>query len=208
PNCFIIEERLKKETSIPIFHDDQHGTAIVTAAGLINALKLSGKSFSDIKVVANGAGAAGIAIMKLLYNFGVRDMIMCDSKGAIFEGRSYGMNEVKEEVAKMTNKDKKEGSLEEIIEDADVFIGVSVGGLLSKEKVDKMNNNAITLAMASPDLEILPEDTKDAGAKVIITGRSGFPNQAYNVLAFPGISRGALDVRSPRINERMKIAAA
>lgn len=208
PNCFIIEERLKKETSIPIFHDDQHGTAIVTAAGLINALKLSGKSFSDIKVVANGAGAAGIAIMKLLYNFGVRDMIMCDSKGAIFEGRSYGMNEVKEEVAKMTNKDKKEGSLEEILEDADVFIGVSVGGLLSKEKVEKMNNDPIIFAMANPDPEILPEDAKEAGAKVIGTGRSDFPNQVNNVLAFPGIFRGALDVRATRINERMKIAAA
>src|SRR5699024_4603571 len=208
PNCFIIEERLKKETSIPIFHDDQHGTAIVTAAGLINALKLSGKSFSDIKVVANGAGAAGIAIMKLFYNFGVRDMIMCDSKGAIFEGRSYGMNEVKEEVAKMTNKDKKEGSLEEILEDADVFIGVSVGGLLSKEKVEKMNNDPIIFAMANPDPEILPADAKEAGAKVIGTARSDFPNHVNNVLAYPGIFRGALDVRATRINERMKIAAA
>ncbi|WP_175284981.1 NAD(P)-dependent malic enzyme [Lentibacillus jeotgali] len=208
PNCFIIEERLKKETSIPIFHDDQHGTAIVTAAGLINALKLSGKSFSDIKVVANGAGAAGIAIMKLLYNFGVRDMIMCDSKGAIFEGRNYGMNEVKEEVARMTNKDKKEGSLEEILEDADVFIGVSVGGLLSKEMVEKMNDDPIIFAMANPDPEILPDDAKEAGAKVIGTGRSDFPNQVNNVLAFPGIFRGALDVRATRINERMKTAAA
>ncbi|WP_170848264.1 NAD(P)-dependent malic enzyme [Lentibacillus halodurans] len=208
PNCFIIEERLKKETNIPIFHDDQHGTAIVTVAGLINALKLSGKSFSDIKVVANGAGAAGIAIIKLLYNFGVRDMVMCDSKGAIFEGRPYGMNEVKDEVAKMTNKDKQEGSLEEILDGADVFIGVSVGGLLSKEMVEKMNDDPVIFAMANPDPEIMPDDAKDAGVKVIGTGRSDFPNQVNNVLAFPGIFRGALDVRATRINEKMKVAAA
>ncbi|TRM12938.1 NAD-dependent malic enzyme [Lentibacillus cibarius] len=208
PDCFVIEERLKKETNIPIFHDDQHGTAIVTVAGLINALKLSGKSFSDIKVVANGAGAAGIAIIKLLYNFGVRDIIMCDSKGAIFEGRSYGMNEVKEEVAKMTNKDKQEGDLEDILEDADVFIGVSVGGLLTKEMVQKMSDDPIIFAMANPDPEIMPSDAKEVGVKVIGTGRSDFPNQVNNVLAFPGIFRGALDVRATRINEPMKIAAA
>ncbi|MBT2216568.1 NAD-dependent malic enzyme [Virgibacillus dakarensis] len=208
PNCFIIEEKLKKETSIPIFHDDQHGTAIVTVAGLINALKLVGKSFSEIRVVANGAGAAGIAIIKLLYHFGVREMIMCDSKGAIFEGRSYGMNEVKDRVAKMTNKDKKEGKLEEVLEGADVFIGVSVGGLLSKEMVAKMNEDPIIFAMANPEPEIMPEDAKAAGAKVIGTGRSDFPNQVNNVLAFPGIFRGALDVRATRINEKMKVAAA
>lgn len=208
PNCFIIEERLKKETNIPIFHDDQHGTAIVTVAGLINALKVVGKSFSDIRVVANGAGAAGVAIIKLLYSFGVREMIMCDSKGAIFEGRSYGMNEVKDEVAKMTNKEKKEGSLEEVLDGADVFIGVSVGGLLSKEMVERMNADPIIFAMANPDPEIMPEDAKAAGAKVIGTGRSDFPNQVNNVLAFPGIFRGALDVRATRINEKMKIAAA
>ncbi|MGP4071267.1 NAD(P)-dependent malic enzyme [Piscibacillus sp. B03] len=208
PNCFIIEDRLKKETNIPIFHDDQHGTAIVTVAGLINALRLSGKSFSEIKVVANGAGAAGIAIIKLLYNFGVRDMIMCDSKGAIFEGRPYGMNPVKEEVAKMTNKDKVEGSLEEVIKETDVFIGVSVGGALTKEMVESMNDDPIIFAMANPDPEIMPSDAKSAGAKVIGTGRSDFPNQVNNVLAFPGIFRGALDVRATRINERMKVAAA
>lgn len=208
PNCFIIEERLKKETNIPIFHDDQHGTAIVTVAGLINALKLVGKSFSNVKVVANGAGAAGIAIIKLLYSFGVRDMVMCDSKGAIFEGRSYGMNEVKERVAHFTNNDKQEGSLEEILEGADVFIGVSVAGALSKEMVAKMNENAIIFAMANPDPEIMPDDAKEAGARVIGTGRSDFPNQVNNVLAFPGIFRGALDVRATRINERMKVAAA
>ncbi|WP_053218926.1 NAD(P)-dependent malic enzyme [Virgibacillus senegalensis] len=208
PNCFIIEERLKKETNIPIFHDDQHGTAIVTVAGLLNALKLVDKKFSDIKVVANGAGAAGIAIIKLLHNLGVRDIIMCDSKGAIFEGRNDGMNEVKDEVAKITNKEHKQGSLEEVMEGADVFIGVSVGGLLSKEMVESMNDDPIIFAMANPDPEIMPEDAKAAGAKVIGTGRSDFPNQVNNVLAFPGIFRGALDVRATRINEKMKVAAA
>lgn len=208
PNCFIIEERLKKETNIPIFHDDQHGTAIVTVAGLINALKIVGKSFSEIKVIANGAGAAGIAIIKLLYHFGVRDMIMCDSRGAIFEGRPYGMNDIKDSVAKFTNLDKKEGTLEEMIEGADVFIGVSVGGALTEEMVQKMNTDPIIFAMANPDPEILPEAAKKAGAKVIGTGRSDFPNQVNNVLAFPGIFRGALDVRATRINEKMKVAAA
>ncbi|KGX84491.1 NAD(P)-dependent malic enzyme [Pontibacillus marinus] len=208
PNCFIIEEQLKKETNIPIFHDDQHGTAIVTVAGLMNALKLSGKKWSDIKVVANGAGAAGIAIIKLLYHFGVRDIIMCDSKGAIYEGRSYGMNDVKDEIAKMTNKDKEEGDLETVLEGADVFVGVSVGGLLSKEMVKNMNDDPIIFAMANPEPEIMPEDAKEAGASVIGTGRSDFPNQVNNVLAFPGIFRGALDVRATRINEKMKIAAA
>ncbi|SDK43022.1 NAD(P)-dependent malic enzyme [Sediminibacillus albus] len=208
PNCFIIEERLKKETNIPIFHDDQHGTAIVTVAGLLNALKLVGKKFSDIKVVANGAGAAGIAIIKLLHSLGVRDSIMCDSKGAIFEGRAYGMNGVKDEVAKITNKDKKEGSLAEVMEGSDVFIGVSVGGLLSEEMIQSMNEDPIIFAMANPDPEIMPEAAKKAGAKVIGTGRSDFPNQVNNVLAFPGIFRGALDVRATRINEKMKIAAA
>ncbi|WP_084710703.1 NAD(P)-dependent malic enzyme [Ornithinibacillus californiensis] len=208
PNCFIIEERLRKETNIPIFHDDQHGTAIVTVAGLINALRLVGKSFSEIKIVANGAGAAGIAIVKLLYHFGVRDMIMCDSRGAIFEGRTYGMNDVKDSIAQITNLDKKEGSLDEMIEGADVFIGVSVGGALTQEMVRKMNSDPIIFAMANPDPEILPDDAKAAGAKVIGTGRSDFPNQVNNVLAFPGIFRGALDVRATRINEKMKVAAA
>ncbi|WP_284139823.1 MULTISPECIES: malic enzyme-like NAD(P)-binding protein [unclassified Virgibacillus] len=208
PNCFIIEDRLKKETNIPIFHDDQHGTAIVTVAGLINALKLVGKSFSEIKVVANGAGAAGIAIIKLLYSFGVRDIVMCDSRGAIYEGRPYGMNEVKDQIAEMTNLDKEKGSLEEVLEGADVFIGVSVGGALTKEMIKKMNADPIIFAMANPDPEIMPEDAKAAGAKVIGTGRSDFPNQVNNVLAFPGIFRGALDVRATRINEKMKIAAA
>lgn len=208
PNCFIIEERLKKKMNIPIFHDDQHGTAIVTVAGLINALKLVGKSFSDIKVVANGAGAAGIAIIKLLYSFGVRDMIMCDSRGAIYNGRKVGMNEVKEEISKMTNMQGQKGDLKDVLKGADVFIGVSVGDILSEEMVKEMNEDPIIFAMANPDPEISPKLAKKAGARIIGTGRSDFPNQVNNVLAFPGIFRGALDVRATRINEKMKIAAA
>jgi len=207
PNCFVIEEKLKKEMNIPVFHDDQHGTAIVTAAGLVNALKLVGKEMSEIKVVASGAGAAGIAIIKLLYNFGVRDIIMCDSKGAIYEGRPFGMNKVKFEVAKYTNRDKAAGSLADVIKDADVFIGVSVEGALTKEMVQSMKKDPIIFAMANPNPEIMPQDAKAAGAKVIGTGRSDFPNQVNNVLAFPGIFRGALDVRATHINEKMKQAA-
>lgn len=207
PNCFIIEERLKKETRIPIFHDDQHGTAIVTVAGLMNALKLVGKSFKEIKVVANGAGAAGIAIIRLLDNFGVGEIIMCDSQGAIYEGRPRRMNEVKELVAKNTNRKKLTGGLEDVIEGADVFIGVSVGGALTADMVKKMNKDPIIFAMANPDPEILPDVAKEAGAKIIGTGRSDYPNQVNNVLAFPGIFRGALDVWATRINERMKMAA-
>nr|WP_270179564.1 malic enzyme-like NAD(P)-binding protein [Alkalihalobacillus sp. CinArs1] len=207
PNCFVIEERLKKETNIPIFHDDQHGTAIVTVAGLVNALKLSGKSMSEIKVVINGAGAAGIAIIKLLNRFGVKDIIMCDSKGAIYEGRPYGMNDVKASVAKYTNRDQAEGSLKEVISNTDVFIGVSVEGALTKEMVSSMNEDPIIFAMANPVPEIMPDDARDAGASVIGTGRSDFPNQINNVLAFPGIFRGALDVRATHINEDMKVAA-
>src|SRR5690625_1419381 len=175
PNCFIIEERLKKETRIPIFHDDQHGTAIVTVAGLVNALKLVGKSFNEIKVVANGAGAAGIAIIRLLDHFGVGEIIMCDSQGAIYEGRPRRMNRIKEMVAKNTNRHKLKGSLEDVIEGADVFIGVSVGGALTEAMVKKMNKDPIIFAMANPDPEILPNDAKKAGAKVIGTGRSDFP---------------------------------
>jgi malate dehydrogenase (oxaloacetate-decarboxylating) len=207
PNCFVIEERLKKETNIPIFHDDQHGTAIVTVAGLVNALKLVGKNMSNIRVVANGAGAAGIAIIKLLYTYGVRDIIMCDTKGAIFENRLYGMNDVKSEVAKFTNRDQMEGSLADVIKESDVFIGVSAEGALTKGMVQSMNANPIIFAMANPVPEIMPEDAKEAGAMVIGTGRSDFPNQVNNVLAFPGIFRGALDVRATHINEEMKIAA-
>ncbi|MFE8703731.1 NADP-dependent malic enzyme [Cytobacillus sp. FJAT-54145] len=207
PNCFVIEERLKKETNIPIFHDDQHGTAIVTVAGLVNALKIVGKKMNEIKVVANGAGAAGIAIIKLLYSYGVRDIIMCDTKGAIYEGRPKGMNDIKDEVAKFTNRDNQEGSLEDVIKGADVFIGVSVAGALTAEMIKTMNNDPIIFAMANPTPEIMPEEAKGAGAKVVGTGRSDFPNQVNNVLAFPGIFRGALDVRATHINEEMKVAA-
>ncbi|KUP05601.1 malate dehydrogenase [Bacillus coahuilensis p1.1.43] len=208
PNCFEIEERLKKETNIPIFHDDQHGTAIVTVAGLINALKLIGKSFSEIKVVANGAGAAGIAIIKLLYHYGVRNIIMCDSKGAIYENRPQGMNKVKDEIASFTNREKITGSLQDAMVGADVFIGVSVEGAVTEEMVRSMNKDPIIFAMANPVPEIMPYIAKNAGAKVIGTGRSDFPNQVNNVLAFPGIFRGALDVRATHINEKMKQAAA
>ena len=207
PNCFVIEERLKREANIPIFHDDQHGTAIVTVAGLVNALKLIGKKITEIKVVANGAGAAGIAIIKLLYSYGVRDIIMCDTKGAIYEGRPVGMNVVKAEVAKFTNRDNLTGSLEDVIKGADVFIGVSVAGALTKEMVESMNSDAVIFAMANPVPEIMPDEAKAAGARVVGTGRSDFPNQVNNVLAFPGIFRGALDVRATHINEKMKIAA-
>nr|WP_238941755.1 malic enzyme-like NAD(P)-binding protein [Bacillus sp. REN10] len=207
PNCFEIEERLKKETNIPVFHDDQHGTAIVTVAGLINALKLTGRKMTDIKVVANGAGAAGIAIIKLLVSYGVNNIIMCDSRGAIYEGRPEGMNPVKEEVAKYTNRNGESGTLEDIIKEADVFIGVSVAGALTKEMIETMNPDPIIFAMANPMPEIMPDEAKAAGAKVVGTGRSDFPNQVNNVLAFPGIFRGALDVRATHINEKMKQAA-
>lgn len=208
PACFAIEERLKREMNIPVFHDDQHGTAIVTLAGLINALRVVGKSMNEIKVVANGAGAAGIAIIKLLLSMGVRNVIMCDTKGAIYDGRTEGMNPIKEMIAKNTNLDKVSGSLEEVMVGADVFIGVSVGGAVTAEMVRSMNRDPIIFAMANPDPEILPADAIAAGAKVVGTGRSDFPNQVNNVLAFPGIFRGALDVRATGINEDMKIAAA
>ena len=207
PRCFEIEETLKKETNIPIFHDDQHGTAIVTMAGLINALKIVNKELTDIKVVLNGAGAAGIAIVKLLHAYGVNNMIMCDSKGAIYSGRNFGMNDTKTYVAKWTNKDKVEGSLEEVIKDADVFIGVSVADILTQNMVKTMADDPIIFAMANPNPEINPNEAKQAGAKVVGTGRSDFPNQINNVLAFPGIFRGALDVEATHINEHMKKAA-
>ncbi|MCG1118170.1 NAD-dependent malic enzyme [Staphylococcus epidermidis] len=207
PRCFEIEETLKKETNIPIFHDDQHGTAIVTMAGLINALKIVNKELTDIKVVLNGAGAAGIAIVKLLHAYGVNNMIMCDSKGAIYSGRNLGMNDTKTYVSKWTNRDKVEGSLEEVIKDADVFIGVSVADILTQNMVKTMADDPIIFAMANPNPEINPNEAKQAGAKVVGTGRSDFPNQINNVLAFPGIFRGALDVEATHINEHMKKAA-
>ncbi|RNB83835.1 NAD-dependent malic enzyme [Brevibacillus nitrificans] len=207
PACFEVEERLKRETNIPVFHDDQHGTAIVTAAGLINALRVVDKKLEDIRVVANGAGAAGIAIIKLLVSMGVKDVIMCDTKGIVYEGRPFGMNPVKEEMAKITNHDKIQGNLEDAMKGADVFIGVSVAGAVTAEMVSSMNRDAIIFAMANPVPEIMPDVAKAAGAKVVGTGRSDFPNQVNNVLAFPGIFRGALDTRATNINEEMKLAA-
>ncbi len=207
PRCFEIEERLKKETDIPVFHDDQHGTAIVTVSGLLNALKLTGRSFNKIKVVLNGAGAAGVAIVKLLNSFGVKDLIMCDSKGAIYEGRPNGMNPIKEKISKYTNLNNEQGPLKEVIKGADVFIGVSVADALSADMVKSMTDDSIIFAMANPNPEIMPDAAHSAGAKVVGTGRSDFPNQINNVLAFPGIFRGALDVRATHINEEMKKAA-
>jgi malate dehydrogenase (oxaloacetate-decarboxylating) len=207
PNCFYIEETLKKEMNIPVFHDDQHGTAIVTAAGLVNSLKLVNKRIEEIKVVINGAGAAGIAIIKLLRNMGVNNLIMCDTKGAIYEGRQAGMNSLKESVSKMTNQNKLSGQLSDVIAGADVFIGVSSAGALTKEMVRKMSHDAIIFAMANPVPEIMPEEAKEAGARIVGTGRSDLPNQVNNVLAFPGIFRGALDVFATDINDEMKAAA-
>ncbi|MBD1372776.1 NAD-dependent malic enzyme [Hazenella sp. IB182357] len=208
PNCFLIEERLKKEVDIPVFHDDQHGTAIVTLAGLINALKVVGKSMQDIRVVVNGAGAAGIAIVHLLLKMGVNDVVMCDRNGAIYQGRSEGMNEMKEEIAQVTNQNRIKGELRHVMQGMDVFIGVSAAGMVTEEMIHSMADQAIIFAMANPTPEIMPDQAKNAGAKVIGTGRSDFPNQVNNVLAFPGIFRGALDVRARAINEEMKIAAA
>jgi malate dehydrogenase (oxaloacetate-decarboxylating) len=208
PRCFEIERRLKKETNMAIFHDDQHGTAIVTMAGLVNALKIVNKKLEDIKVITCGAGAAGIAIIKLLIHMGVKDVIMCDRRGTIYEGRTEGMNPEKEEIAKITNRDMVKGSLADAFKGADVFIGVSGPGLVTKEMIASMNKGAIVMAMANPIPEIMPDEAKEAGAAVICTGRSDFPNQVNNVLAFPGIFRGALDVEATDINEEMKIAAA
>jgi malate dehydrogenase (oxaloacetate-decarboxylating) len=208
PSCFIIEEHLKKELDIHVFHDDPHGTAIVTLAGLINALKVVGKKMEEIRVVMSGAGAAGIAIIKLLRRMGVEDVIMCDSKGAIYEGRSFGMNPIKEQIAKVTNRSQVTGDLAEAIKGSDVFIGVSVAGAVTPEMVRSMNKDPIIFAMANPVPEIMPEEAIEAGAAVVGTGRSDYPNQVNNVLAFPGIFRGALDVRAKGINEEMKIAAA
>lgn len=207
PHCFEIEERLKKELDIPVFHDDQHGTAIVTLAGLVNALKLVKKEMKDLKIVINGAGASGIAIAKLLFSYGVTNMILCDTKGAIYSGRQVGMNPAKESVAAYTNGEKETGSLGDAIKGADVFIGVSVAGTLTKEMVRTMNKDAIIFALANPVPEISPVEAKEAGAIIVGTGRSDFPNQVNNVLAFPGVFRGALDVRAKTINEEMKKAA-
>ena len=203
PRCFEIEEKLKET----IFHDDQHGTAVVTLAALLNALKLTGKKMEEIKVVTSGAGAAGIAIIKLLIAMGLKNVILCDRKGAIYEGRE-GLNKEKEEMAKITNKDHEAGTLEEVLKGADVFIGVSAPGCVTQDMVRSMNENPILFPMANPTPEIMPDLAKEAGAAVVGTGRSDFPNQINNVLAFPGIFRGALDVRASEINDEMKIAAA
>lgn len=207
PRCFEIEQRLREECDIPVFHDDQHGTAIVVSAGLINALKLVRKTAQEVKVVVNGAGAAGIAITNLLLSIGVRNIIMCDSKGIIYKERAFGMNEQKEAIAEITNPQNESGTLKNALHQADVFIGVSVANVLTKELVDCMNVDPIVFALANPIPEILPNKAKEYGVRVIATGRSDFANQVNNVLAFPGIFRGALDVRATDINDAMKLAA-
>ncbi len=208
PRCFEIERKLKEKCDIPIFHDDQHGTAVVTLAGLTNALKLVGKKKADVKIVINGAGAAAISITKLLLSDGFADVTLCDRRGAIFEGRGEGMNWIKEEMALVTNRAKKSGSLADVMVDADVFIGVSAPKMVTKDMVKTMKKDAIIFACANPTPEIFPDEAKAGGAKVIATGRSDYPNQVNNVLAFPGIFRGTFDVRASDINDEMKIAAA
>jgi malate dehydrogenase (oxaloacetate-decarboxylating) len=208
PRCFEIERRLKKTLDIPVFHDDQHGTAVIVLAGLINSLKIVGKNFTEVRAVVNGAGAAGIAITRLLKAYGMKDVVLCDSKGAIYRGRQEGMNSEKEMLAIETNIDNQQGSLKDVLVNKDIFIGVSAPGIVTKEMIQSMNKDAIVFAMANPDPEIMPDEAKAAGARVVGTGRSDFPNQVNNVLAFPGIFRGALDVRASDINEEMKIAAA
>ena len=208
PRCFEIERKLKERCDIPIFHDDQHGTAVITLAGLTNALKIVGKKMEDIRIVVNGAGSAAIAITKLLISAGARDVTLCDRKGAIYEGRKEGMNPVKEEMSKITNPEKKAGSLADTMVGADVFIGVSAPGVVTTDMIRTMNRDAIVFACANPTPEIFPDDAKAGGARIVSTGRSDFPNQINNVLAFPGIFRGALDARASDINDAMKIAAS
>ena len=207
PRCFEIERKLKEKCDIPIFHDDQHGTAVITLAGLQNALKVVGKKKEDVKIVTSGAGAAAIAIVKLLLSAGFRNIVMTDRTGAIYAGRE-GLNWIKEEMAQVTNLQKETGKLCDVIKGADVFIGVSAPGTLTREMVETMNRDAIVFACANPTPEIFPEEAKAGGAKVVSTGRSDYPNQINNVLAFPGIFRGAFDVRASDINEEMKMAAA
>ena len=207
PRCFEIERKLKEKCDIPIFHDDQHGTAIITLAGLLNALKVVGKNKEDVKVVTSGAGAAAISIVKLLLSAGFKNITMCDRKGAIYAGRD-GLNWIKEEMAEVTNLEKKAGSLADALVGADVFIGVSAPGTVTTEMVKTMNKDAIVFACANPTPEIFPDDAKAGGARIISTGRSDFPNQINNVLAFPGVFRGTFDVRASDINEEMKMAAA
>ncbi len=208
PRCFEIEKKLKKCCDIPVFHDDQHGTAIVTLAGLINALKLVKKSPKTVRVVVNGAGAAAVAITKLLFKFGIQNITLCDRTGAIYKGRTEGMNSVKKEIAEITNQTGQKGVLKDIISHADIFIGVSAPGVLTEEMIASMSENAIIFACANPVPEIYPEQALRAGARVVATGRSDYPNQINNVLAFPGIFRGVFDVRAREINDEMKLAAA
>ena len=208
PKCFEIEARLKKELDIPVMHDDQHATAVVVLAGLINALKVVGKNKQDVTVVINGAGAAGTATAKMLSRYGMKDIIMVDTAGAIYSGRKEGMNPIKEELAALTNKGKRKGSLAEVLVGADVFIGVSKAGILSQAMVRSMGAKPVIFAMANPVPEIMPEEARAAGAAVVATGRSDYPNQINNSLAFPGIFRGTLDSRATEINEAMKLAAA
>ncbi|MBQ4341616.1 MAG: NAD-dependent malic enzyme [Clostridia bacterium] len=208
PRCFEIEKKLKEKCDIPIFHDDQHGTAVITLAGLMNAAKVVGKSFDSLKVVINGAGAASIAICRLLLSSGIKDITLCDRTGIIYEGREKGMNSIKEEMAKVTNRSMKQGGLADALVGADVFIGVSAPNTVSVDMVRSMAKDAIVFACANPTPEIFPDDAKAGGARVIATGRSDYPNQINNVLAFPGIFRGTFDVRASDINDEMKIAAA
>lgn len=207
PRCFEIEQKLKERCDIPIFHDDQHGTAVVTADAMINAMNLTGRDLKEQEVVVSGAGAAGVAVTKLLMSMGLRNVILCDSKGAIYEGRE-GLNLFKQEMAKISNREMRKGALQDVIKGSDVFIGLSAPGIVSKEMVQSMNPDPIIFAMSNPVPEIMPDLAKVAGASVIGTGRSDFANQINNVLAFPGIFRGALDVRASDINDEMKIAAA
>ncbi len=208
PQCFDIEKELKKTLDIPVFHDDQHGTAIVVVSALINAFKIVGKNFATAKFVVNGAGAAGQAITRLIHSIGGRNIILCDSRGAIYEGRPNGMNPYKDDIAKITNPTHEAGPLNAVIRKADVFIGVSVAGCVTQDMVRTMAPDAIVMGMANPEPEILPHLAKEAGARIVCTGRSDFPNQVNNLLAFPGIFRGALDVQASTINEEMKMAAA
>ena len=208
PRCFEIEKKLKEKCDIPIFHDDQHGTAVVMLAGITNACKVTGKKLEDVKIVINGAGAAAISICRLLLSAGIKDVTLCDRKGAIYDGRTEDMNPVKEEMAKITNPAKTEGTLSDAVKGKDVFIGVSAPGVLTKEMVKSMAEAPIIFACANPVPEIMPDEALAAGAAVVATGRSDFPNQLNNVLAFPGIFRGAFDVRAKEINEEMKIAAS
>ena len=207
PRCFEIEQRLKEVCDIPVFHDDQHGTAVITMAGMINALKVVGKRLEDVKIVTSGAGAAGIAIIRLMMSMGLKNVVMTDRAGAIYEGRA-GLNPIKAEMARITNRSREKGSLAEVIRGADVFVGVSAPGALTADMVKTMAKDPIIFACANPTPEIFPDEAKAAGAAVVSTGRSDFPNQVNNVLCFPGIFRGALDVRASRITENMKIAAA